>query len=166
VVPAGRVLKVRTSSTISTKSAQTGERFVASLESPLTVSGKVVAKPGASVNGTVVSSHPGRRIKGVASISVQLTSLTLASGKSVIISSNVVERQAKSTKGKDAKRIGVGAGVGALIGGIAGGGKGAAIAAGVGAAAGTTATLAKRGDPVVIPSWTLLSFTLRSAITI
>ena len=132
VLPAGTALKVRTSSTLSTKSAQTGERFVASLESPLMVTGKVVAKAGAAVNGSVVNSDPGGRVKGVALISVQLTSLALANGKSVAISTNVIERQAKSTKGKDAKRIGIGAGAGGLIGGIAGGGKGAAIGAGVG----------------------------------
>ena len=166
VIPAGTSLKVRTSSTLSTKSAQTGERFVASLESPLSVGGQVVAKPGAAVSGMVVSTDPGGRVKGVASISVHLTSLTLANGKAVNISTGTVERQAKSTKKKDVARIGIGAGAGAAIGAIAGGGKGAAIGAGVGGGAGTAATLATHGDPAVIPGESLLTFSLRSAVTV
>jgi hypothetical protein len=44
-----------------------------------------VATAGGVVNGTIVNSDPGGRAKGMASISVQLASLTLANGKTVII---------------------------------------------------------------------------------
>ncbi len=82
------------------------------------------------------------------------------------LSTSHFTRQAKSTKGKDAKKIGIGAGVGAAIGAIAGGGKGAAIGAGVGGGAGTGAVLATHGDPAVIGAESRLSFTLREPVTI
>ena len=126
----------------------------------------MIAKKGAHVEGVVVKSDPGGKVKEVASIAVTLDSLTLADGRSVRLSASQFLRQAKTTKGKDAKKIGIGAGVGAAIGAIAGGGKGAAIGAGVGGAAGTGAVLATHGDPAVISAETRLSFTLRSPVKI
>ena len=126
----------------------------------------MIAKKGARVEGVIVDSDPGARVKGVASITVSLESLTLADGRTVRLSTSQFTRQAKTTKGKDAKKIGIGAGVGAAIGAIAGGGKGAAIGAGIGGGAGTGAVLATRGDPAVIPAETRVRVTLRSPVTI
>jgi hypothetical protein len=126
----------------------------------------VIAKKGARVEGVIVDSDPGARVKGVASIAVTLESLTLADGRTVQLAASQYTRQAKATKGKDAKKIGIATGVGAAIGAIAGGGKGAAIGAGVGGGAGTATVLATRGDPAVIPAETRVRFTLKSAVTI
>jgi hypothetical protein len=118
------------------------------------------------VEGVIVDSDPGDKVKGVASITVALESLTLADGRTVRLATSTFTQQAKTTKKKDAAKIGVGAGVGAAIGAIAGGGKGAAIGAGVGGAAGTGAVLATRGDPAVIPAETRVRVTLKSAVKI
>ena len=162
----GRTLAVYTTTSLSTKTNQSGERFSATLAEPIVDGNWVVAKKGAHVEGVVVESDPGGKVKEVASIIVTLDSLTLADGRSVRLSASQFSRQAKTTKGKDAKKIGIGAGVGAAIGAIAGGGKGAAIGAGVGGAAGTGAVLATHGDPAVISAETRLSFTLRSPVKI
>jgi hypothetical protein len=163
---AGRPVAVFTSASLSTKTNKPGEKFVATLAEPITDGDWVIAKKGARVEGVVVDSDPGDRVKGVASIAVTLESLTLADGRTVRLSASQYRRDAKSTKGKDAKKIGVATGIGAAIGAIAGGGKGAAIGAGVGGGAGTGAVLATRGDPAVIPAETRLRFTLRSPVTI
>ncbi len=126
----------------------------------------MIAKKGARVEGVIIDSDPGDKVKGVASITVALESVTLADGRTVRLATSHFTHQAKTTKKKDATKIGVGAGVGAAIGAIAGGGKGAAIGAGVGGAAGTGAVLATRGDPVVIGAESHLSFTLRTPVTI
>ncbi len=118
------------------------------------------------MEGVITDADPGKRVKGVASIAVRLDSLTLADGDTVKLTTSTFRRQAKSTKGKDAKKIGIGAGVGAAIGAIAGGGKGAAIGAGVGGGAGTGAVLATRGDPAVIPAETSVRVTLRAPVTV
>jgi hypothetical protein len=126
----------------------------------------VIAKKGALVEGVVVNADPGGRVRGVASMSVALRSIQLADGRTVAIATSSYAKESRTTKEKDAVKIGIGAGIGAAIGAIAGGGKGAAIGAGVGGGAGTATVLATRGDPVVIPSESLLSFKLSKAITV
>lgn len=162
----GRALSVYTSSALSTKSNQTGEKFVGTLAEAIAEDGWVIAKRGARVEGVIVESDPGARVKGLASITVSLESVTLADGRTVKLDTSAYRREANSSKGKDAKKIGVATGVGAAIGAIAGGGKGAAIGAGVGGGAGTGAVLATRGDPAVIPAETRIRFTLESPVTI
>jgi hypothetical protein len=160
------VISIFTASDISTKTAKSGERFTASLGRTITDGDWVIAKKGAPVEGVVVSSDPGGRVKGVASIAVRLESITLADGRRVDISTSSYTQQAKSSKKKDAAKIGIGAGIGAAIGAIAGGGKGAAIGAGVGGAGGTGMVLATRGDPAVIPSESQLTFRLTAPMTV
>jgi hypothetical protein len=126
---------------------------------------RVVVPKGAEVEGRVVNADQGGRVKGRASISVQLTGLQV-SGKTVPIATNTIAREARGTKGKDAAKIGIGSGIGAAIGAIAGGGKGAAIGAGAGAAAGTGVVLGTRGAAAVIPSESVLIFELRSPVRI
>ena len=166
VFAAGTPITVVTSSTLSTKTNQTGEPFQASLANDLADGDWVVARKGASVTGVISDSDPGGRVKGVASITLQLKKLMLADGREVSISTTAYGAEAKSSKKKDAARIGIGAGIGAAVGAIAGGGKGAAIGAGVGGAAGTGATLAKRGDPAAIPSETPIRFELTAPLEI
>ncbi len=162
----GTAIKVITSTAISTKTNKTGDLFEASLAEPIVVDDWVVAKKGALVSGIVADSDPGGRVKGVASISVKLKSLELADGSTIALSTAAQSVEAKSTKKKDATRIGITSGVGAAIGAIAGGGKGAAIGAGVGAGAGTAATMATRGDPAVIPSESRLTFKLSVSLEV
>jgi hypothetical protein len=162
----GRPLVVFTTTSLSTKTNKPGEKFTATLAEPIVDEDWVIAKKGARVEGVIVESDPGGKVKEVATMAVTIDSLTLADGRTVRLSASQVHREAKTTKGKDAKKIGIGAGVGAAIGAIAGGGKGAAIGAGVGGAAGTGAVLATRGDPAVIAAESRLTFTLRTPVTI
>ncbi|MCI0388392.1 MAG: hypothetical protein MOB07_06455 [Acidobacteria bacterium] len=163
---AGRAISVYTASTLSTKSNKAGDGFTASLAQPIVDGDWVIAKKGAAVQGVIVNADPGGRVKGVASISVALKELTLADGRTVALGTSSISKQARTTKKKDATKIGIGAGAGALIGGIAGGGKGAAIGAGVGGGAGTGMVLATRGEPAVVPSESLLTFKLTAPIKI
>jgi hypothetical protein len=152
---------VRTTSVLSTKSAEAGERFTATLAEPLIEGDRVIAPKGATVEGKVVESDDGGKVKGLAEIAITLTSLHTANGE-VPISTSSVSRQARATKKKDATKIGIGAGVGAAIGAIAGGGKGAAIGSAAGAGAGTGVVLATKGDPAVFPAESLLTFRLKA----
>ena len=163
---AGTPLSVWTTSTISTKTAKAGDSFTATLAQPIVDGDWVVAKKGATVSGTVVDADQGGRVKGVASLTLQVNRLTLADGSTVDLPTSKVTRQAKSTKKKDAMKVGIGAGVGAAIGAIAGGGKGAAIGAGAGAGAGTGVVLATKGDPAVIGSESQLTFRTTSPVKI
>ena len=166
VFEAGTPLKIRTTSKLSTDSQNTGDTFAASLDEPLARDGWVVAEKGATVEGRILASDKGGRVQGTAHLDVVLDRLQTADGQSIRVSTRTVTVQAKSTKGKDAAKIGIGAGIGALIGGIAGGGKGAGIGAATGAGAGTAVVLSTRGDAAEIASESLLSFELSSPVTI
>jgi hypothetical protein len=152
--------------TLSTKTVQSGEAFTASLEEPIVEGAWVVAGKGSTVYGKIVNADPGGRVKGVASLAVRLTELQTADGQRVAINTDTYGVQAKTSKKEDLKKVGIGAGIGAAIGAIAGGGGGAAKGAGVGAGAGTGVVLATRGDPAVIPSESLLTFSLTDPVSI
>ena len=166
VLPAGTALTVRTTNSLSTKSVQTGETFTTSLEEPIVDGSRVIAEKGATVYGKVVNADAGGRVKGVASLTVRLTEMQTADGDRVAINTDTYGVAAKTTKKKDAVKVGIASGVGAAIGAIAGGGDGAAKGAGIGAGAGGGAVLATRGDPAVIPSETVITFSLSEPVTI
>lgn len=161
----GATLTVRTTNTLSTKSAEAGQSFTATLVEPLIAGSRIIAPKGAQVDGKIIDSDDGGKVKGRARITVALTALHTSSGI-VSISTGTVGREARATKKKDAMKIGIGAGIGAAIGAIAGGGKGAAIGAGAGGGAGTGVVLATKGDPAVIPAESVLTFRLRSPVTV
>jgi hypothetical protein len=165
-IRSGAQISIFTAKELSTKTVRDGDLFTASLARPIVDGDWVIAKRGATVQGVVVNSDPGGRVKGRASMTVKLRSLQLADGRTVDLSTNSYTKEAKGTKKKDAMKIGIGAGIGAAIGAIAGGGKGAAIGAGAGGGAGTGLVLATRGDPAVIPSESQLTFRLKGPITV
>ncbi|MBN9659407.1 MAG: hypothetical protein J0H49_14575 [Acidobacteria bacterium] len=162
---AGTSIPVRTITTLSTKTAAPGDAFEATLNRDLVVDDYLVAPRGSTVTGRVTNSDPGGKVKGLASISVALSSISTPNGP-IAIQTSAVGQQAKTTKRKDAAKIGIGAGIGAAIGAIAGGGKGAAIGAGIGGAGGTGMVLATKGDAAVIPSESLLTFRLSAPVTV
>jgi len=161
VLEPGTVLKVRTTSTLSTKSIETGQAFEATLEEPVMAGGREVLPKGAAVTGRIVEADPGGRVEGRAMIAVALASIQ-AGDERIAISTNTLSRQARASTKKDATKIGIGAGIGAAVGAIAGGGKGAAIGAAAGGGAGTASVLATRGEAAVIPAETVLTFQLRA----
>ncbi|MBP7868419.1 MAG: hypothetical protein KA419_21035 [Acidobacteria bacterium] len=163
---AGSTFEVKLASGLSTKANKSGQPFSAELALPLEDGDWVVAEKGAAVSGTIVESNPGGRVKGVAFLVLTLNRLTLADGRTVDLKTDSFTQKARTTHGKDAAKIGVGAGAGAVIGGIAGGGKGAAVGALVGGGAGTGVVLATRGDPATLAAGARLTFRLAEPVTI
>lgn len=159
-IPAGTAIVVRTTSLISTKTAQANEPFVAHLEQPLMANGMVIAPKGAAVTGVVTQTDPGGRVKGRASLTVALTAVTDAGGRTHRIATSVHSQVAKSGVKNDAVKTGVASGIGAAIGAIAGGGKGAAIGAGAGAGGGAAVVLSTRGPAAEIAPESVLRFSL------
>jgi len=163
---AGTRIAARLTSTLSTKTATAGQTFTAELSQPLVVDGKTIAPRGSTLAGMVVEANPGGRVKGVAHITLRLTSIRVTpESEPVRLATNAPQFAAKTTKKKDGVMIGIASGVGAAIGALAGGGKGAAIGAGAGAAAGTGGVLVTRGDAAVIPAESVVTFTLREPIS-
>ncbi len=163
---AGTPLEIVLNSSLSTKENASGQSFSGSLAKPIGDGEWTAAEKGAAVQGTIVESNPGGRVKGVAFLVLTLDRLTLADGRTVALNTDSFTQKAKTTHGKDAAKIAGGAGVGALIGGIAGGGKGAAIGAVVGGGAGTGVVLGTRGDPARLAAGTRLAFRLQEPLTL
>ena len=82
------------------------------------------------------------------------------------IRSDTVSYQAKSTKTKDAKKIGIGAGAGAVIGGLLGGKKGAGTGAVIGGGTGTDMVLTTAGNEVELRPGTTLDVSLLQPLTL
>lgn len=158
----GQPITVRTTRALSTSNVKTGDVFSAIVEDPVVIDGFTAIASGARVEGRVAESDKGGRVKGKANLSLELTSVTASNGKKVEIVTSPVDSEAASNKGKDAARVGVGAGAGAAVGAIAGGGKGAAIGALVGGGAGA----AMRGEAAEIAAESVITFELRTPVTI
>ena len=77
---AGTPVRVITSSEISTQTSDTGYGFTVILNEDLGYGGQIIARRRAAVRGVVSESDPGGRVKGVATISVTLSGITLADG--------------------------------------------------------------------------------------
>jgi len=165
-LPAGTIIPVRTISELSTAKLSNGSVFEALLEDDLKSGETVVAKARSRVTGVVVSSDPGGRVKGTASLTVGVRSIVGVKGNIIAITTDSYSTDAESTKKKDAVRTGIATGVGAIIGGIAGGGSGAAKGAGAGAATGVGVAMATRGAAAVIPAEELIEFRLTSPVRV
>jgi hypothetical protein len=162
-VPSGTPLHIVLQQGVGTDASTPGSQFSAVLAEPVVIEGKTILDKGAAVSGRVVDVKKAGRVKGRATLSLQLTSVE-HSGKPVSIETKTFVGVARDNKKRDAAMIGGGAGVGAVIGAIAGGGKGAATGAAIGGAGGTGAVLATRGDDLHYPPESRLNFVLAKPV--
>lgn len=136
-LPAGAMLHVRLTTTLTSKTNKTGDKFTGIIDDPLTISGKTVVPGGSLVEGHVAFVKPSKRIKGVAQMRVLLDTVTTpddlrynltgtledaqgsACGKTGSDNEGTIKGCGKSKKGAaeaTAIAAGVGAGTGATIG--------------------------------------------------
>ncbi len=162
----GTMISVRLNQELSSDRNRSGDVFTATLEQPVVVNGWVVARRGQTIEGRVLNSLKGGRVKGTSKLEIALTRLTLVNGQQMPVQTQFVRASGGPTKARDASAIGTTTGVGAIIGAIAGEGQGAAIGAGVGAAVGVAGVLLTRGRPTVIPPEALLTFRLENSAEI
>ncbi|HEX4996976.1 MAG TPA: hypothetical protein VFY29_02055 [Terriglobia bacterium] len=164
-LPAGTTIRVTLSTGVGTDSSAPGSEFTATLAEPILVNGKTVFKRGAEVVGRVIDVQKPGRVKGRASLSLELASID-HEGKAIAVDTQTYVGVARSTTKRDATVIGGAAGLGAAVGAITGGGKGAAAGAAIGGGSGTGVVLATRGDDLHYPPETRLTFVLAKAATL
>jgi type IV secretion system protein VirB10 len=173
VVPAGTVIPIVLTSSVSTKTSHDGDGVYGKTTFPVTVDNKIVIPEGSFVRGKISEVHRPGKVKGKGELTLNFQTLILPSGINVPIytslsgSSSAGERkgeatvQGDSSKGDDAQTVERTGVEGAGIGGIAGRSvKGAGIGGAAGAAAGTAAVLLTRGKDLVLGPGTTLEIVL------
>jgi hypothetical protein len=164
-IPSGTTMAVRLVDTIDSETAQQGQTFHATLDSPLAVEGETVIPSGFDVEGHIVTVQSAGKFAGQSLLVLQLDRLS-ASGKNYSIQTDQYSRKGSSRGKNTAAKVGAGAGIGAIIGAIAGGGKGAAIGAAAGGGLGGGVQAATKGQQIKLPSETVLNFTLQAPLTV
>jgi len=165
VIPADTVIAVVLDQTISSKSSKPGDKFTATLESPVEIEGKIAIPKGARAEGVVNEAKAAGRFKGGAVLSLTLASVEV-NGKNHEIQTSGATMSSKGKGKRTAAMVGGGAAGGAAIGAVAGGGKGAAIGALIGAAAGTGGAGLTGNRDITLTAETPLDFKLLQPLTI
>jgi hypothetical protein len=164
-VPSGTALPVRLVDTIDSATAQTGDTFHATLDSPIAVDGDVVVPAHYEVQGHVVAAQASGKFQGRALLELQLDKIKVGE-RWYNIETDHFKQQTGSRGKNTAEKVGAGAVAGAILGGIFGGGKGAAIGSVAGAGAGGGVQAASKKPDIKLSSERLLTFSLQSPVTL
>ncbi len=164
-IPFGTLLRVRIDRTVDTKHDHAGEGFTATLNTPVTVDGRVAIPRGTLFTGHLTYAAHSGRFKGRAVIGLTLDSFTM-DNEAYRIDTGSDVRSSKRHRKRNFLFIGGGAGGGAAIGAAAGGGAGALIGAGAGAVAGATTAFFTGRKNISVPAETLLTFRLRQSVDV
>ena len=165
-VPSGTSIEVQLPAAISTKTAKVGNRVSANLTNDLVVDGKVLARAGSLLQGSVTEVISGsKQIGGTPTLGLTFDNLTLADGSDTTVNGTVTQVAVKSDTARDTAKIAGGAVAGAVIGHQVDSDKGRIIGGLLGAAAGTVAAR-KTGTEVELPAGTVIGFTLTSPVNV
>jgi hypothetical protein len=150
VLSADSVIGLQIESAVSSESAQVEDEVVARVVRDVTVGSRVAVAAGSKAHGEVVLVERGGKMRERARLGVRFTSIVLADGTRIPISTEPIYRDGESPGRESATKIGGGAIGGAIIGGILGGAKGAAIGGSIGAGAGSAVVLAGSRNPATL----------------
>lgn len=164
-IPSGTSLPVRLVDTISSATAQTGDTFHATLDSPVAIDGDVVIPAHYDVEGHIVAAQSSGKFAGKALLELQLDRIKVGE-RWYNIQTDHFAQQTGSRGKNTAEKVGGGAIAGAILGGIFGGGKGAAIGSVAGAGAGGGVQAASKKPDIKLSSERILTFALQAPVTI
>lgn len=178
--PAGTVVSANLSSPISSEFARVGDRFTATLSSPVTAGSNVILPAGSQMEGQVMmvkaAGHTGRN----GELDIRFTSATLPNGQRVPLSARIKTDDGTGIikggttggrVGRAAMTTGVGAGLGAALGTamgpLSGGGvgRGAIYGTVLGAGLGALGSAWQKGKPATVDSSQPISVVLDQPLT-
>ena len=179
VIPAGTTLDVELTSTISTKSNQTGDLFTGKTNEPIIYHGEEVVPESSMVQGHITFIQPAGRVKGKAEMRLVLDTIKIPSGQKYAIKASLKDADAQNVTIKDegtvqgpgksvksaAKEAGIAAGGGAAVGALVDGGQGAMYGAAAGLVAAVVHTIAKHHGAAELPAGTDVTFLIPNEVT-
>ncbi len=163
-VPAGTVVQARLDQELSTSNSQEGQRFTASLLSPiLNAQRETVVPAGARINGTVTALRKSIDVASPAIIRLDFQTINWGN-RSVPLSAEITATQAETRGGGITEALrgtAAGAAAGAALGAVIGRDvQGALTGAAIGAAAGTAISLGTQDQAGVLPRGTTMTLRL------
>ena len=181
-LPAGTDLHVKLTTTLSTKTNESGDPWVGKVVEPIFAEGREVVPANSTVDGHITYVQPAGRVTGKGEMRIVADTITVPEEGTFAIVAALTEAQSSQgaklkgqegtiegpgkDKGDTAVGAGVGAGIGAAAGGLTAGPKGALYGAGIGAVAGVVRGMVKKHKGVVLPPGTEMTFTLsRTALS-
>jgi hypothetical protein len=167
-LPANEYIRLRMNSTISSATSRPGDRFTATVITPVYANGVEVVPAGATVHGRVASLTAARTRGRSGQIALAFDTLVLPDGTKKNLKGDLADIQdekggnvdkesgvsGRTSDKRNVEYVGGGGIGGAIIGGIIGGGKGAAIGGAIGAGAGVAGVMLQKGNEAVIKGGT------------
>ena len=177
VIPEDTIISVRINDYLSSKTSHVGDKFTATVTTPVSVAGQVAIPAGSIVEGRVTQVITAKRMNKSGAIVVDFDTITLPNGLSTqivgVLTSDNPEIQDKideenrmsGGKNKDAGVfIGSSGAIGAILGAISGGAKGAAVGGAIGAGIGLAGVLLNKGEEASVPVGTAFGIRLKQAL--
>ena len=163
-LPQNTYIRLRMNQTISSGTARAGDRFTATVITPVYASGIEVIPAGATVEGRVTTSVRAQTRGREGQLALAFDTLVLPDGSKKQLDGALSDMQdekggevdsengvsGRDSSDRNVKTIGGGGIGGAILGGVLGGGKGAAIGGAIGAGAGVAGVMVTKGHEAVI----------------
>jgi hypothetical protein len=176
---ANQYFRLRMNQSLRSDQARMGDRFKATVVTPVYASGVEVVPAGSIVEGRVTRAIPARTRGREGQLAVAFDTLVLPDGTRHQLDGVLTELQddrrgevdaenevsGRSSDKRNVEYIGGGAVGGAILGGIAGGGKGAGIGALIGAGAGVAGVMLTKGNDAELRSGTEVGMTTTRPMT-
>jgi hypothetical protein len=96
-IPTGAHVLLRLQITVNTRSAQPGDYVYFQTTTPIAADNKIVVPPGSHVQGVVITTDRGGRVKGRAHLGIRLETLTLATGQQYKIRPRIAASEGDET---------------------------------------------------------------------
>ncbi len=178
-LPSDTVVSVQMNSTLSSRTARVGDKFIATVTVPVYVNGQTVIPSGSIIEGRVTQVTPAKRMNRSGTIGIDFDDLVFPNGTRAGLVGSLTSADPETRRriddesrvsGAGNKRpavfIGGGGAIGAVLGGIAGGGKGAVLGGVAGAGAGVAAVLLAKGEEAQVPAGTPFGVQLKQSLII
>lgn len=178
-LPSDTVISVQMNSTLSSRTARVGDKFIATVTVPVYVNGQTVIPAGTIIEGRVTQVTPAKRMNRSGTIGIDFDDVVFPNGSRLGLVGGLTSSDPETRRHIDdesrvsgqgnnrpAVFIGGGGAIGAVLGGIAGGGKGAVLGGVAGAGAGVAGVLLAKGEEAQVPAGTPFGVQLKQPLVI